>query len=293
MKIVNFGSLNIDHVYQVNRFVEPGETLECNRYQQLVGGKGLNQSLAIARAGAPVMHVGSIGTDGLLLQKTLADSGVDVSQLQVQPSEASGHAIIQVDAKGENCILYHGGANQTVSVPAIDGALALTRQNDIVLIQNEINNVPAIIDKAAAKNLTIVFNPAPMSTAVLNYPLEKVDYFIVNQSEAQALSQKSDIHDILTTLSARYPASKFILTLGAQGAIYQDPLQQIIVPAITTDTVDTTAAGDTFIGYFVAELSARKAIKQCLETACKAASLCVQTIGAANSIPYRRELDIV
>lgn len=289
MTIINFGSLNIDHVYQVEHFVQPGETMASHNYQQFVGGKGLNQSLALARAGATVKHAGNIGKDGELLKQTLAQSGVDVSLINTLTG-ASGHAVIQVEPQGENCILLHGGANQKMTTAAIDKSLQHAQKGDVVLLQNEINKLPEIINKAAELKLRVVFNPAPMSAEVMTYPLDKVDYLILNQTEAQALTLKQHTQDILIELKLRFNQTKIILTLGEQGVIFQYREQQVAVNAVNCDATDTTAAGDTFIGYFLAELGLGHNIEQCLQTACKAAAICIQQAGAANSIPYRHQL---
>jgi len=289
MRIINFGSLNLDHVYRVNRFVKPGETMATTEYQQSVGGKGLNQSVALARAGAAVTHAGCIGHDGALLKSTLADNGVDVGSVY-QVEAASGHAVIQVDDNGENCILLHGGANQCVTPDMIDEVLGRARPGDILLLQNEINGVAAMMARAAQQQLVIAFNPAPMSDEVLRYPLELVDYLIINQSEATALTGCEETPEILAYLRDRFSHCKIILTLGAEGVIYQDGQQQLAVAGETVDVVDTTAAGDTFIGYFLAELSRGSDPQSSLRVACRAAALAVGRRGAAESIPRRGEL---
>ncbi len=290
MKVINFGSLNIDHVYHVPRFAKPGETLAGLDYACFVGGKGLNQSLALARAGAQVIHAGCIGHDGEVLKQTLRQSGVDVSQI-VSKDVASGHAIIQVNPEGENCILLYGGANQHVDVNIIQSTLDRAEQGDILVLQNEINAVDEIIRRAADQGLTIVFNPAPMSSEVLRYPLDRVDYLIVNETEAQQFTHQTHRRALEDALLQQFPTQRLVLTRGAQGAIYLDTQQHIKVAAVKTVAVDTTAAGDTFIGYFVAALCAGDTIRQGLQIACKAASICVQQAGAANSIPYRKDVE--
>ena len=290
MRVINFGSLNIDHVYSVEHFVKPGETLASREYQQFVGGKGLNQSIALARAGARVSHAGSIGADGAMLRNVLIDDGVDVSFV-FEVDKPSGHAIIQVDSSGENCILLHGGANQYNSPEMISSVFDGANAGDIVLLQNEINDLTAIINQATEKGLTVVFNPAPMSPDVLEYPLNNVDYLILNQTEAASLASEEKVPEVLQTLGEKYTNCKIILTLGAEGAIYQDRGQTICVDAFPTKPVDTTGAGDTFIGYFLAELSRGAGVERCLTVACEASSICIRRLGASNSIPHRRELE--
>ncbi len=290
MRVINFGSLNIDHVYRVERFAKPGETLASTHYQQFVGGKGLNQSIALARAGAKVMHAGSIGADGATLKSTLEADGVDVSCV-FDVDGPSGHAIIQVDSCGENCILLHGGANQRNGPETMACVFGRAKPGDLLLLQNEINDLPAIIQQAAERQLQVVFNPAPMSNEVLRYPLHKVDYLILNQTEAAALTAQQGITEILAMLRERFAHCKVVLTQGADGAVYQDQRQKLHVDAVAVRAIDTTAAGDTFVGYFLAELCRGSAVKTCLQIACRAAALCVQKAGAANSIPYRHQLE--
>ena len=139
-KIINIGSLNLDHVYQVDHFVLPGETTSALSYAVNVGGKGLNQSIALAKAGAQVWHGGMLGTDGGMLSRALEEAGVDVSWLRALP-ESCGHAVIQVNSQGQNCILLHGGTNRMLTREYVDQLLACAQPEDVVLVQNETNLV--------------------------------------------------------------------------------------------------------------------------------------------------------
>ena len=287
MKIINFGSINIDHVYSVEHFVRPGETLESESYALFSGGKGANQSIALARAGAEVIHAGKVGADGGWLKTKLQDSGVDVSLIETV-AELTGHAVIQVNSEGENAIIIHGGANRNVSDANIENVLGKAEKGDFLLLQNEINAVDKILEKA--RDLTVVFNPAPMSDEVKNYPLERVDIFIVNEVEGEALTGEREPDLILDAMQKLYPKSRTVLTLGKAGVIYADGEQRVKVPALQVDAVDTTGAGDTFIGYFLAELSRGSGIERCLQMGVKASALCVTRQGAADSIPELEEL---
>lgn len=289
-KILNFGSLNIDYVYQVDSFVMPGETKQTKSITVYGGGKGNNQSIALAKAGAKVYHAGCIGQDGQFLVDNLKNEGVNTDYIKTIPDTASGHAIIQVNSSGENCILLHGGANQAVEADFIKSVFQNFNQKDILLIQNEISNLDKIIELAALKQMIIYFNPAPMNSNVLNYPLNHVDTFIVNQTEAAALTKSTDKDEILEGMAKLFPNSKVILTLGKDGVIYQDRSQQIRQPGFTTTAIDTTAAGDTFLGYYIASLQRNMALKDALELACRAAAITVTRKGATSSIPYLNEL---
>ncbi len=291
-KILNFGSLNIDYVYSVDNFVAPGETKLSKHLNKFSGGKGCNQSIALARAGAKVYHAGSIGNDGMFLLNTLKNEGINTDYININPLVNTGHAIIQVNQQAENCILLHGGANQTITPDFIEQVLKNFSANDILLIQNEISNLAKLIELANDKQMTIYFNPAPMNNLVLNYPLKHIDTFIVNQSEAQALTKVNSPEKIKEKMIQLFPNSKIILTLGKNGVIYIDKNRVIQQPAYKTIAVDTTAAGDTFIGYYIAGLQKNLSIEQCLDFACNAASISVSREGAATSIPYLRELNL-
>lgn len=285
MKVINFGSLNIDHVYYVDTFVKPGETIASGEYKQFCGGKGCNQSVALAQAGGSVMHAGKIGPEGDWLKQRLTDSGADVSMV-IKGEAATGHAIIQVANSGENSIIIHGGANQTLDPNYVESVLEKADTADYVLTQNETSCVPEILSQAAGKGLFVVFNPAPMTPDVKSYPLNDVDLLILNESEGEALTGKAEPDDILKTLLSDYPNVRVVLTLGAAGAIYQSAEECFKVSAYSVEAIDTTAAGDTFIGYFLKELGTDAPIAKALQTACKAAALCVQKAGASDSIPH-------
>lgn len=288
MKIINLGSINIDHVYSVDHFVRPGETLESVGYSIFSGGKGANQSIALARAGATVMHAGRVGPEGAWLKEQLAESGVDTELVRVVDAP-TGHAVIQVNPEGENAIIIHGGANRTFKKSDIDRVFERAETGDILLLQNETNAIAEVLERA--ERLTVVFNPAPMDDALKHYPLEKVAIFIVNQVEGEALSGESEPEAILNALQTLYPKSRSVLTLGKAGVIYADGSERIRVAARQVEAVDTTGAGDTFIGYFLAELARGSDIKRALEQGVRAAAICVTRKGAAASIPMLVELE--
>lgn len=277
MKVINFGSLNIDYVYRVHDFARPGETISALSFSRFAGGKGLNQSIALARAGAQTLHAGVIGKDGIFLLDTLRESGVDCSSVMVDEHSPSGHAVIQVADSGENEIVLFPGTNHNITHDAIEQTLSCVDAGDILLLQNEISAIPEIMREAAKREMRIFFNPAPMTAAVLDYPLELANTLIVNETEWDALKAHrfSDGINVLRTM-------------GAKGAVYNDSIR---VPAKRVDkVVDTTAAGDTFIGYFIAELLRNQSIETAMEMASLASGWCIQRAGAAASIPWRQEL---
>ena len=291
MAILNFGSLNIDHVYRLDRFVLPGETLACDDYRRLCGGKGLNQSVAAARAGALVRHVGCIGADGEFLLTALRDCAVDTHLVRTV-DQPTGHAIIQVEASGENEIIIFGGANQAISGKHIATALESAVPDDWVLLQNEVNAVGDTIAAAAERKLRIAFNPAPYDERLDTGPLELVDLLIVNQTEGAGLSGRQRPDQILAALSRRFPQAELVLTLGASGALYcsAGATGTLEVKPPPVRALDTTAAGDTFVGFFLAARIAGMTAAAALARACRAAALATTRVGAMQSVPTESEL---
>lgn len=291
MKIINFGSLNIDKVYNVSDFVRPGQTISALNLNTFCGGKGLNQSIAAARAGANVVHAGAVGPDGDMLVNALKESGVDVSQLAHLPGD-SGHAIIQVSQTGENCIIVSGGTNQQLSEAYIDSVLAGGCPGDVVLMQNEVNNLPYIMHAAKAKNLKIALNPSPITPALLEYPLELADWLLVNETEGAQISGCNGSHpEILKALHEKYPQTAIVLTLGSDGVLYQDANETAGEKCFKVKAVDTTAAGDTFTGFFLTCCLEGMPVQQCLTMASKASAIAVTRAGASTSIPMRSEVE--
>lgn len=289
MKIINFGSLNIDRVYTVDHLVRPGETITSREYNVFAGGKGLNQSIALARAGTGVCHAGKIGPDGNFLKDLLAGSGVDVS-LVFRGEDPTGHAIIQVDEQGENSIILFGGANQVLADSEIEQVFNQTEPGDFLLLQNEINSIEKIIQEGSRKGLTLFYNPAPMTADVHSLPLEKIDWLIVNEVEGEAISGEVEPEEILKTIVGRYPELSVILTLGSDGVHFASSGEKHCIPGEDVKPVDTTGAGDTFTGYFLAEIVNGSNVRDALVIANRAAAICVTRHGAADSIPQRKEV---
>ena len=188
MKILCFGSLNIDYTYRVDHFVQPGETLAAESLQVFSGGKGLNQAIALARAGAETCMAGAVGEDGRFLLEELTAAGVHTDHVSILQQVRTGNAIIQNDKTGDNCILLYGGANRAVTEAQADEVLRHFSAGDWLLLQNEINNLPYIMRRAHERGLRIAFNPSPMEQRVLDFPLEYVDLFLLNRVEAAQLA---------------------------------------------------------------------------------------------------------
>lgn len=290
MKVCNFGSLNLDHVYNVSHFVAAGETLSSEKMEIFCGGKGLNQSVSFAQAGAQVFHCGKIGTDGAVLSQLLESYGVDIRFVR-QTSTPTGHAIIQVDPSGQNCILLYGGANREIDLEQIDQTLEFFGPGDLLMLQNEISGLAHLIPAAHKRGMTIAFNPSPIDSSLLQLPLELVDYFLVNEVEGEALSGESEPSLILEGLRQKYPNACILLTLGKKGAVCLYDGQFYQHGIYKSKVMDTTAAGDTFTGYFLTCLLQHgMSPAQALEYASKASSLAVSVQGAARSIPTMEEV---
>ena len=289
MKIVNYGSINLDHVYQVDHILQPGETLLAREQNLFCGGKGLNQSIALAKAGAEVFHAGVVGEDGEILLNALRTANVDIRHIR-RAEGASAHTVIQVDRNGQNCIIVFSGENMHPSEADIDRILEDFGPEDAVLMQNELYNTPLMMRKAADKGMTIIFNPSPISQEMLSYPLECVSWFLLNEIEGEALTGETDPGKILDSLASRFPRSSVVLTLGKNGAWAMYRGQRFFQPAFEIKAVDTTAAGDTFTGFFLAAVSSGMPIPAALRRAAFASSIAVSRKGAADSIPTAEEV---
>ena len=286
MKVLNFGSLNIDHVYNMPHFTEPKETQSSLSYLRNLGGKGLNQSIALAKAGAEVYHAGRIGADGEIFRTYLEGYGVNTRYLVTDPESVTGHAIIET-SDGENRIILYGGANQEIGEAQIDETLKDFGQGDILLVQNEISGMGYLLEQAHAKGMMIVFNTAPMNEKVFSYPLSCVDLFVVNEVEGRALagSAHTEPNRIMEDLIQKYPDKELILTAGTDGAWYYGKGKTVYQPSFPVKTVDTTAAGDTFTGCYLAVRLGGGLPEEAMRLAALASSMTVQKAGAAQSIP--------
>ena len=284
MKILNFGSINKDYFYSVNDFVKPGETISSIRYNIKIGGKGLNQSVGISKAGQNIYHAGIINKDDTFILDKLKKWNINCENILLS-NNPTGHAIIQVDKKGENSIIIHGGANHDVNIKFIKSVLSKFDSGDILVIQNEINNIKEIIDRAHHKKMKIIFNPAPFNNEILSYDLNKISTLILNQTEGEALSKEKKPDGILKVLNSKFNNTEIILTLGEKGSLYSFKDELLKIKAHKLDTVDTTGAGDTFIGYYVAGIASKMNTKDNLNRASEAAALATTKLGGAESIP--------
>lgn len=289
MKVLNYGSLNVDNVYSVEHIVRGGETILSSKVETFSGGKGLNQSIALAKAGVSVYHAGLIGEDGDFLLDICHENGVDTTYIRKLP-EKGGHTIIQVDDGGQNCIILYGGTNQMQTKEYVDEVLANFGAGDYLVLQNEVNLLDYIIDQAYARGMKIVLNPSPFDSKINACDLSKIHLFMINEIEGEQFTGSSDQDEILDRLAKKYPNAEFVLTLGSDGAVYSDGKEKVFQEIFPVKAVDTTAAGDTFSGFFLASVIAGAPVAEALRTAAKASSIAVSRPGAAPSIPTMDEV---
>lgn len=288
--IVNFGSLNIDYVYSVKNFVKPGETILCTGYNVYAGGKGLNQSVAAGRAGGRVRHAGMIGEEGRFLLDILNDAHVDSSLVKIV-GERNGHTVIQVDQNGQNSIILYGGTNHMLDADYAELVAGTLSKGDIVLFQNETSANSDLMKLAAEKECVIALNPSPMDDRIRALPLELVSIFILNEIEGGDMTGRNDPAEILYGMALRFPKAKILLTLGKAGMRFTYGKNQFEEGIFEYGSVvDTTAAGDTFTGYYLAAVSRGIDDREAVRQATAASGICVTRAGAAQSIPFASEV---
>ena len=290
MKILSFGSLNIDYVYSVPHFVKKGETLSAKELNVYTGGKGLNQSIALARAGVETYQAGAIGTDGMFLLEQLKEAGVKTDLVKILDDVRTGNAIIQNDDEGDNCIVLFGGANQAITKEQVDEVFKDFTNEDYLLIQNEINELSYIVEKAKEEGMKIILNPSPMNEKIMKLPLDQIDYFLLNEIEAMQIlemdkPEEIDGKYIASLLHERFKDATIVLTLGSEGSVCISDDEYVEQSIYKVKAIDTTAAGDTYTGYFIAGILNGKTIKESMDIASKASAIAVTRQGAAPSIP--------
>lgn len=285
MRILNIGSMNIDYVYKVEHIVSEGETQNVLLVETNVGGKGLNQSVAATRAGGTVFHAGMIGKEGKILVDFLKKSEVDISLVSLCEKD-QGHAVIQVDKQGRNSILVYGGSNKMITKEYIDKVLEEFSSEDILMVNNEVSEAEYMLKKAHEKNMKTVFNASPIDNILFNMDLNNVTYLVVNESEGEALSGEKEPKMMLESILHKYHDIRIILTLGPDGSMYRDKEKTVYQESYKVEVKDTTAAGDTFMGYFTAGIAKGLKAEDCMKMASMAAAIAVTKHGAAETIPY-------
>lgn len=294
MKIYNFGSMNIDNVFKVDQFIRPGESKITHELNVFCGGKGLNQSIACAKAGIETYHIGMIGPDGGMLRDKLEECGVKTDYIRTVDAR-TGCTAIQIDDNGQNCILVYSGTNNLYTDEFVDEVLATAGPDDVILLQNEINKSGYVIQRAKELGIPVAINAAPYTDDLMEMPIGDVTWLIVNEIEGASLigmadiagagAENVDFDEVADKLVAKYPGVELVLTLGSAGCIYVGKDGRMAVPARKVKAVDTTAAGDTFIGFFLSAVMQGYSAEQALNAATCASSIAVQRAGASDSIP--------
>ena len=293
MRVLSFGSLNIDYVYDVPHFIARGETMAALKLNTYSGGKGLNQSVALSKAGLEVYHAGAVGEEGLFLISELESAGVNTKYIARLKDIRTGHTIIQRNSDGDNCIILFGGANRQITKEQIDSTLEKFSKGDALVIQNEINDIEYMASRAHELGMIVAFNPSPMEEKII--PVFKhADYILLNEVEAgQFLRQditSMSPEDIAKRLLNELPDSKIVLTLGTNGSVYADKNIMFRQSAIKVNAVDTTAAGDTFTGFFLSGIFGGQSPEWSMKFASHASAIAVTRPGAAPSVPTREEV---
>lgn len=290
MRVLSFGSINIDHIYFVGDFPKPGETLTANNYHKVLGGKGLNQTIALFNAGQEVIHGGQVGTDGDEILQYFKANGIQ-EKIFKSVNDTTGHAIINVNESGENNIVLFPGANKALDISYIDSVFEGFTEKDALVIQNEINSLDYIIKKAHDLGMIIFFNPAPFDQSIHNLKLDMVDYLIVNEHEAMGITSTTTVESAIQYFLDSKPSYKVIVTLGEKGSVYIDDGEANYFGTYKVDPIDTTAAGDTFIGYLVSAILKKQTIEDSIIIASKAAAITVSKKGSSVSIPTLSEVE--
>ena len=284
MTIFNLGSINIDLIYRVPHFLAPGETMTTLDHERMLGGKGANQSIALARAGAEIRHIGATNPEDEWLRAEMRNAGVDITAVQ-DSTLATGHAIVTVSADGENQIMLYPGANRAIDMEQAAAILADAGAGDWALLQNETNGAEAFVDAARARGMKIAYSAAPFDAEVTASLLPRTDLLVVNEGEAAALSE------MLGKPASQAGIPHLVVTRGGEGADYAGIDGQMHSQAFAVSPVDTTGAGDCFFGFLLAAMAAGKAMEDALREASAAAAMQVTRPGAAAAIPDRAMLD--
>lgn len=297
-KVAVLGSINVDTTYHMERFPEPGETLAAKDKSSAPGGKGANQAVAAARSGSQTYFIGMVGTDaeGKFMREALQADGIDTSHIGNDPHHGTGTALVTLDANGQNDIMVYGGANQAMTTANLKDLDALMEEVDFLVTQFETPQEVALAAFKAAKahNVITVLNPAP-AKEILPELLAYTDVITPNETESALLSgiEITDEASLVQTAQAfqEKGVTTTLITLGSKGAFFATKDDHGIVPAFKVKAVDTTAAGDTFLGALISQLDpAMTNLADAIRYAQRASSLTVQRMGAMPSIPTEVEV---
>ena len=294
MKLISIGSANIDKVFLVDHFPVSGEAMHTEALNTYVGGKGVNQAIAIGKAGSKVVYGGKIGGDGGIIRNALEIApNVDTSKLIVDEDAYSGVATVMVQVStAENCSLLYAGTNYQITDEEIDWMLEDFGNGDGLILQNEISGTAHILEVAHKKGIISFMTPCPLRPFLRTMPeMAYVDWLFLNQVEgAYLVEEEGTPEELCEALVRKYPNTKIMLTLGTDGSICYDGKEYIRQHSYHVPEVDSTGAGDTFCGFCISRIMSGDSIQQAMDTASRAAAICVSRAGAAPSIPTLEEV---
>lgn len=284
MTVYNLGSINIDHIFRLDHLPQAGETLLSSDYLCCLGGKGANQSLALALGGAKVEHIGRMALPDLHFIDQLKQAGVNLASIDTTAQTTASAIVMVDDSSGENQIVINPGANQQISTQSIDASLAQSKPGDWALSQNETNAVPYFLRQAKERGLKVCYSAAPFVAETTIELLPITDLLVVNQLEAEALAAELDCP------IEQIEVPHLLVTMGAEGARYIGKEGDWTLPSPKVNAVDTTGAGDTFLGFLLAALTQQQTISEAMQLALNAAALQVTRKGTADAIPTLEEV---
>lgn len=284
MAIWNLGSINIDYIYQLPHLPRPGETLAANGFAIGLGGKGANQSVAAAKAGAETRHLGAMGTGDDWVVDQLREADVNTDDLRRLADHSTGHAIILLDKDAENSIVIHPGANRALEIEDLQQRMAAIKPNDTLLIQNETNCQAAAAQIAKAAGARVIYSAAPFDLEAVAEVMPQASILAMNTGESE---------QFFAAYPNEIPVEGILITHGARGAEYRDleSGKTYKQSAFPVEPIDTTGAGDTFAGYFAAGLDRGEDVQTALRLASAAAALKVTRPGAGGAIPSLQEVE--
>ena len=279
--IINVGSINIDHVYRVGHLPEAGETIAAVSHQKFLGGKGINQSIAISKSGGELIHIGAVGPDGEWVLSEIHNMGVDTRHIR-KSGRPTGHAVICVDDAGENQIVIYSGANHDIDLGPVQQVFRdHGGPENWALIQNETNATTEIAKLAKKNGLNLAYSAAPFEPEKIPELIGLCDLLVVNELEA------AEICSLTGKELGNLPVAQLVVTMGSKGATYHAKGETIQQEAFPVEPVDTTGAGDTFLGAFLASFSRGEPAAAALGYAAAASAIQVTRPGAAAAIPER------
>jgi ribokinase len=290
-RIVVFGSISYDRTLHLPRLPEAGQGLMASAVTHSVGGKGANVAVAAVRAGGRASLVSAVGADGDRALAELSDAGVDTAWIERRADLATAEVIIHLATDQREFGITVPGADRHVDRRAMQTAIDTFRGGSIGYLDGMMNDGAFVIEAMAARGAPLVINPSPLHPDVERWPMHKAAVVIVNQDEACRLTQRDDPHHQLDALCSRLPGPAFVLTRGAEGAWLCRGDHREHVAATPVAAIDSTAAGDTFAGYFLAGVAAGRPPVESMRMAARAAAICVTRHGSLHSIPGRREVE--